>query len=116
MNLSRVGLAVVLAAIPALAAAPIVVQNATILTVTKGTFKGSVLMRDGKIVDVGPKVLVPADASVIDASGAYLMPGIIDCHSHSAADSINEGSVSVSSMVAIEDVLNPEDVAIYRAL
>jgi len=44
------------------------------------------------------------------------MPGIIDCHSHAAADSINESSVSVSSMVAIEDVLNPEDVAIFRAV
>jgi len=44
------------------------------------------------------------------------MPGIIDCHSHIAADSINEGAVSVSAMVGIEDVLNPDDVAIYRAL
>ena len=46
----------------------------------------------------------------------FVMPGIIDCHSHIAADSINEGSVSVSSMVGIEDVLNPDDIAIYRAL
>ncbi|HYK63385.1 MAG TPA: amidohydrolase family protein, partial [Patescibacteria group bacterium] len=44
------------------------------------------------------------------------MPGIIDCHSHIAADSINEGSVSVSAMVGIEDVLNTEDISIYRAL
>ena len=45
------------------------------------------------------------------------MPGIIDCHSHIAGDGgINEGSVSVSSMVDIKDVLNPEDIAIYRAL
>ena len=121
MNRSRTGLAaaILLAiplAIPALAAGPIVIQNATILTITKGTFKGSVLMRDGKIVEVGEKILVPADAKVIDATGQYLMPGIIDCHSHAAADSINESSVSVSSMVAIEDVLNPEDIAIYRAV
>ncbi len=44
------------------------------------------------------------------------MPGIIDCHSHIAADAINEGSVSVSSMVGMTDVLNPEDISIYRAL
>ena len=50
------------------------------------------------------------------ASGKFVMPGIIDCHSHIAADSINEGAVSVSSMVGIEDVLNPDDIAIYRAL
>ena len=45
------------------------------------------------------------------------MPGIIDCHSHIAVDGgVNEGSVSVSSMVGIEDVLDPEDMDIYRAL
>jgi imidazolonepropionase-like amidohydrolase len=110
--------ALALAAIPVVAGAatPILIQNATVLTVTKGTYKGSVLIRDGKIAEIGEKLLVPAGAQVIDASGMYVMPGIIDCHSHIAADSINEGSVSVSSMVGIEDVLNPEDVAIYRAL
>ena len=46
-----------------------------------------------------------------------MIPGIIDCHSHIAVDgNINEGSVSVSSMVNIKDVINPEDIAIYRAL
>ena len=45
------------------------------------------------------------------------MPGIIDlATSHIIAEAINEGTVSVSSMVGIEDVLNPEDIAIYRAL
>jgi imidazolonepropionase-like amidohydrolase len=99
------------------AAPPTVVQNATILTVTKGSIKnGSILIRDGKIAEVGEKVMMPSDAKIIDAGGQYVMPGIIDCHSHISAESINEGSVSVSSMVGIEDVLNPEDVAIYRAL
>jgi imidazolonepropionase-like amidohydrolase len=101
----------------ALAAAPAtVIQNANVLTVTKGSFQGAVVIRDGKIVEAGEHVTVPPDAKIIDAGGAYLMPGIIDCHSHIAADSINEGAVSVSSMVGIEDVLNPEDIAIYRAL
>ncbi|MBL8220576.1 MAG: amidohydrolase family protein [Bryobacterales bacterium] len=98
------------------AAPPVVIQNATVLTVTKGSFKGSVVVQDGKIIEVGEKVMVPAGAQVIDASGQYVMPGIIDAHSHIAADSINEGSVSVSSMVGIEDVLDAEDIAIYRAL
>src|ERR1700693_51188 len=104
-------------AVSILAAPPIVIQNATILTITKGTLNsGSILIRDGKIAEVGEKVNVPSDAKVVDASGKFVMPGIIDCHSHIAADSINEGSVSVSAMVGIEDVLNPGDVAIYRAL
>jgi imidazolonepropionase-like amidohydrolase len=96
--------------------ADLVIQNAKILTVTKGRLDGSILIRDGKITEVGEKVLAPGGAQVLDAGGQYVMPGIIDCHSHIAAESINEGSVSVSSMVGIEDVLNPEDVAIYRAL
>lgn len=94
----------------------ILIQNATVFPVTKPKFVGSVLIRDGKIVEVGEKLLTPAGATVVDGTGKFLMPGIIDCHSHMAADSINEGSVSVSSMVRIQDVLNPDDIAIYRAL
>ncbi len=114
--MKRLALLLTLSAAAALAGPPLVVKNATVLTVTKGTFKGSVLIRDGKIIEAGPNVLVPADAKVIDAGGQFVMPGIIDPHSHIAADSVNEGSTSVSSMVRIEDVLNPEDVGIYRAL
>src|SRR5437763_17153630 len=105
-----------------LASAPLcaetyVIQNATIMTVSKGTLKGSILVRDGKIAEVGEKVMVPAGAKVIDASNQYVILGIIDCHSHIAGDGgINEGSVSVSSMVEIKDIINPEDIAIYRAL
>ena len=97
-------------------AAELVIQNAKILTVTKGRIDGAILIRDGKIIEVAPKVLVPPEAEVLDAAGMYVMPGIIDCHSHLAAESINEGSVSVSSMVGIEDVLDSTDIAIYRAL
>ena len=67
-------------------------------------------------MEAGEKVLAPDGARVIDAAGQYVMPGIIDCHSHIAADSINEGAVAVSSMVGIEDVINPDDPDIYRAL
>ncbi len=95
-----------------------VIQNATLLTITHGTIdKGSILIRDGKIADISTNLKVPVGATVIDATGKYVMPGIIDCHSHIAVEgSVNEGSVSVSSMVGIEDVLNPEDIDIYRAL
>jgi imidazolonepropionase-like amidohydrolase len=95
---------------------PLVVQNARILTVTKGTVNGSIVVENGKIKEVGEKVTIPPGAKIVDASGQYILPGIIDSHSHIAADSINEGSISVSSMVRIEDVLNPEDIAIYRAI
>jgi imidazolonepropionase-like amidohydrolase len=105
-----------LVALAPAAAQTIVIQNANIMTVTKGTLKGSILVRDGKIAEVGEKVLVPPGAQLIDAGGQYLIPGIIDCHSHIATDAVNEASISVSSMVGIEDVINPDDVDIYRAL
>jgi imidazolonepropionase-like amidohydrolase len=108
----------VTAAMPAARAEVTVIRNATIMTESaKGTFKGSILVRDGKIAEVGENVTAPAGATIIDAAGQYVIPGIIDCHSHIAVDGgVNEGSVSVSSMVNIKDVINPEDVAIYRAL
>ncbi|HOQ43918.1 MAG TPA: amidohydrolase [Bryobacteraceae bacterium] len=104
------------ALLPALAAPPVVIRNANVITITKGNFKGSVLLRDGKIEAFGEKIVIPSGAEIIDAAGQYVMPGIIDPHSHIASESVNEGSISVSSMVTIEDVLNPEDIAIYRAL
>ena len=96
----------------------ILIQNATILTVSHGTIeRGSILIKDGKIAEVGASVKAPKDAQVIDATGQFVMPGIIDCHSHIAVDgSVNEGSISVSSIVNIADVLNPDDVDIYRDL
>ncbi len=44
---------------------------------------------------------------MVDATGKWVIPGIIDCHSHIAADAINEGAVNVSAMVGIKDVLDP---------
>jgi len=95
-----------------------VIRNAAILTVSHGTIpKGSILIRDGKIADVGPNVAVPAGATVIDAGGQYVMPGIIDCHSHIAiTGGVNEGSLAVTAMVGVEDVLDAHDVDIYRDL
>jgi imidazolonepropionase-like amidohydrolase len=105
------------AATPPDAPSVILIQNATLLTVSHGTIEhGSILIRDGKIAEVGQSIKPPKDAQVIDAAGQFVIPGIIDCHSHIAAESINEGSVSVSSMVNMEEVLNPEDVDIYRDL
>jgi imidazolonepropionase-like amidohydrolase len=112
----RIAIAALLALAP-LGAQTIAIQNATILTVTHGTIKGSILVRDGKIAEVGDKVLVPSGATVIDATGQYVIPGMVDAHTHIAADGgVNEGSISDSSMVDIRDVLNPEDIALYRAL
>ncbi len=100
-------------------AAPRVVAltGATLVTVTKGTIpNGTIVLRDGKIAAIGPNVPVPAGADVVDASGRFISPGIIDAHSHIANDAINEGGTTVSSMTGMEDVLDPTDVNIYRDL
>jgi imidazolonepropionase-like amidohydrolase len=94
------------------------IRDATILTISRGIIEnGSVLLRDGKIAEIGTSLSAPAGATVIDAKGMFLMPGIIDCHSHIAIDGgVNEGSISVSSMVDIKDVINADDIDIYRDL
>jgi len=96
----------------------IVIKDATIMTVSHGDIpKGSILIRDGKIAEVGITVNAPTDATVIDAAGRYVTPGIIDPHSHIAiSGGVNEGTLAVTSMTAIEDVLDPTDISIYREL
>ena len=97
----------------------VAIVGGTILTVgPQGTIeKGAVLIRDGKIAAVGRDLLVPAGATVIDATGRYVMPGIIDCHSHTAIEeSVNECSDSVTAEVRITDVIDHRDVNLYREL
>src|SRR5271163_2076989 len=96
----------------------ILIQNATILTITHGNIEhGSILVRDGKIAAVGTDLKAPEGATVIDAAGEFVMPGIVDCHSHIAVDgSVNEGAPAVSSMVNIADVLNPDSRSIHLDL
>ncbi len=62
---------------------PVLITNATILTAAGQRIeRGSVLMRDGKIATVGATIEAPAGVTVVDASGKWVTPGIIDAHSH----------------------------------
>ncbi len=90
----------------------------TVLTMAGETIEnGTVVVRDGRIAAVGRRVRPPRNAHVIDAAGRYVIPGIIDAHSHIAAEGgINEGSLAVTSMVRVADVVDPTDIGIYRAL
>jgi imidazolonepropionase-like amidohydrolase len=99
-------------------ASVVAIRGGTILTVTRGTIQnGTIVLRDGKIAALGGSgTAIPAGADVVDAKGRFVSPGIIDAHSHIAADSINEGGTTVSSMTGIDDVLDPTDVSIYRDL
>ena len=93
-----------------------VIRQVTIHDAVKAAFVGDVLVKDGKIAAVG-SVSAPEGTLEISGAGLHLAPGVIDCHSHIAIDGgVNEGSVSISAEVSIEDVVDPRDVAIYRAL
>jgi imidazolonepropionase-like amidohydrolase len=74
-----------------------------------------VLLKDGKIAQVG-KNLSATGAKVVDGTGKHLTNGIFDEHSHIGLLSVNEGSQSVTAEVRMEDVVNSEDVNIYRQL
>jgi len=95
----------------------VLIKNGTVLTAIHGTLENTdILIRDGKIARIGKNLTAGSGARIIDATGKFVTPGIIDAHSHTMMDSINEGTLSVTSMTRIRDVLNPTDIAIYRAL
>jgi imidazolonepropionase-like amidohydrolase len=92
-------------------------KNATVWTnESEGILVGAdVLVQNGLISKIG-KNLKNKKAIVIDATGKHLTSGIVDEHSHIAAASINEGGQNSSAEVSIEDVIDADDVDIYRNL
>lgn len=105
-------------AIPAPAAGTLVaITNANIMTASRGNImNGTILIRNGKIAEVGTNVAIPAGAKVIDGRGKWVTPGIIDAHSHTANEGINEGSQSVTAEVRMDDVLRQDGISLYRQL
>lgn len=100
----------------------ILVRNATIWTSgPEGIIEGGdLLIKAGKISAVGRNLSVPRKARKslveIDARGKHVTPGIIDAHSHTALFSVNEGTQAITAEVRIRDVINSNDIAIYREL
>lgn len=96
----------------------VVIKGGTVYTVTHGDIKnGQIYIKDGKIVEVGPTVHAPATATVIDATGKYVTPGIIDCHSHTALDDdVNEATNPVTPQMMMLDAFNYTDKALYHSL
>ncbi|MGB0893501.1 MAG: amidohydrolase family protein [Parashewanella sp.] len=97
----------------------ILFKNATVWTSENdGILKNTdVLISDGEIEEIGTDLSAPRGYKVIDATGKHLTAGIIDEHSHIAINGgVNEGTYSVTSEVRIGDVINPDDISIYRAL
>jgi imidazolonepropionase-like amidohydrolase len=95
------------------------VKGATIWTSgPAGTIEnGDMIVEKGKIVKVGKSLSVPPGATVIDGAGKHVTAGLIDCHSHSAAaGSVNESGQTITAEVRIADVIDPDDIGIYREL
>jgi len=105
---------------------PVLIRNATVLTGAGQEIRNaSVLFRDGKIVSVGAAVSAPSDAVVVDGSGKFVTPGIIDTHSHlgvyaapgtQAESDGNEATNPVTAEVWAEHSIWPHDPQIPLAI
>ncbi len=97
----------------------VLIKNATVWTnEADGILENTdVLLVNGKISKIGKNISAPSGSKTIDGTGKHLTSGIIDEHSHIAiSGGVNEGVYANSSEVRIADVINPEDVNIYRHL
>ncbi|MBC8088724.1 MAG: amidohydrolase family protein [Phycisphaerae bacterium] len=99
-----------------LAAQDVAIRNATLITIANGDINaGNIIVRGGKITAVAANAVIPAGMRVIDGTGKFVMPGIIDAHSHAALEGgINEGAESVTPEVQVQ--VKNDDPVIYRAL
>ena len=95
------------------------IKNATLWTSSQeGVLEGyDLLIRDGRIEKIGQSLKTPSGYQTLDATGKHLTAGIIDEHSHIALNGgTNEDTDAVTAEVRIGDVIDPDDISIYRAL
>jgi len=98
--------------------------NGRILTMAgPGDEKGTVVIKNQKIADLGSCQLPPS-AQVLDITGKYVLPGLIDAHTHVGiyeevypeGDDTNEASDPVTPHLRALDAINMEDIAFRDAL
>ncbi|TDE16187.1 amidohydrolase family protein [Dyadobacter psychrotolerans] len=96
----------------------VLIKNATVWTNEKeGILQNTdVLIQNGKIAKIGKSLSAPSGVKTVDGTGKHLTNGIIDEHSHIALFTINEGGQTSSAEVRMSDVINPDDINIYRQL
>ncbi|MDH5466234.1 MAG: amidohydrolase family protein [Candidatus Aminicenantes bacterium] len=95
----------------------LLIKNGTVLTVTQGTIlNGDVLILNGIIEKIGKDLKAPEGIKIVDAAGKYVMPGIIDSHTHIALSGTNETGDAITPEVNMRDVLHAESPSIYTAL
>ncbi len=95
----------------------VLITNGTVITITDGVKENTdVLIQNGKIKSIGKGLSAPSGTKTIDAEGMFVMPGIIDAHSHIAIDAVNEATNRITPEVATGDAINPFTMTLYRAL
>lgn len=93
------------------------IDNAILHTAVGPAFVGDLWVKDGVIEAIGEELTPPVDVPVIRGNGLHVAPGAIDTHSHMAISrGINESTVSITADVDMTDVVDSEDIALYRAL
>lgn len=114
--LALTGLLAAAGTLPA-AEARLLLKNAHVLPIAGENFDGDILIIGTKIAKLGKDLPAEAGTEVIDLKGRWIMPGIIDSHSHIAIEGgVNETGDLITAEVDIRDVLNPEDLNIFYAL
>lgn len=97
----------------------VLIKNATVWTCDEaGRLEGAdVLIKNGKIAKIGKGLKATNGIRVINAAGKHLTPGIVDEHSHIAiSKGVNECTEAITAEVRIGDVVNSDDISIYRQL
>jgi len=95
----------------------LVLKGGTVLTITNGVIEnGTVIIQKGKITAIGQNIPIPPGIKVIDVTGKYVLPGLVDSHSHIALTDINEATDPVTPQVWMWDALETEAPAILHTL
>ncbi|MCH8524665.1 MAG: amidohydrolase family protein [Balneolales bacterium] len=96
----------------------LLVRNATIWTMgEQGILENAdLLVRQGRIVEVGQNLRAPRNATIIDAEGKHVTPGLIDAHLHSGVTGVNEVGNAITAEVRMGDVLTIDNIWMYRQL
>ena len=96
----------------------LLLQNGTVITVAGPVLEQTdVLIIDGRIAAIGVDLETDEEVTTIDVAGWFVMPGMIDTHSHIMIEGgVNESSQSIVPEVRIRDVVRSSDASEYRAL
>lgn len=101
------------------------ITHAHVVPIEGDPFDGTVLIRDGRLADLGPEIEIPAGAEVVDAAGGWLLPGFIDAHVHLgvaeegegwAGEDTNEMTEPVMAAARAIDAINPVEVGFDDAI